>query len=68
MATIQTTQGGISYLAELLKEKSMDISAILKDAITLNQNLVNQPFQSDHVHLELSYNVWEFYQDIKKIH
>lgn len=55
-----------AILGELLKEKSMDIAPILKEAILMNKNLINQPFQTQDLDLELSYNIWEFYQAARK--
>jgi len=49
-------------LNQFLQEKFINISAILHEAVLLNKNLVNQPFYTDNVEVELSYNLWEFYQ------
>jgi hypothetical protein len=34
----------------------------LHEAIKLNQSLVNQPFQTEDLEIELWHNIWEVYQ------
>jgi radical SAM superfamily enzyme YgiQ (UPF0313 family) len=51
-----------SLLARLLREKSVELPAlVLHEAVTLNQSLIKQPFQTDDLDLEFSHNVWECY-------
>jgi len=50
-------------LHRLLAEKSLSIPRdLLHEAIELNRNLIKQPFQTEDLELEVSYNLWEFYQ------
>lgn len=37
-------------------------SAVIHDAVVLNQHLLKLPFQAADLDLECSYNVWEFYR------
>ena len=55
-----------AILGEFLKERGLDASALLHEAIVLNKGLVNQPFQTEDLEIELSYNLWEFYQSARK--
>ena len=48
----------------LLKEKGLDMPALLlHEAIQLNQNLIKLPFQTQDLGFQMSYNIWEFYQN-----
>jgi radical SAM superfamily enzyme YgiQ (UPF0313 family) len=53
-------------LNQFLSDRFIQIPAILHEAILLNQSLVNQPFQTKDLTLELSYNLWEFYQAVRQ--
>jgi radical SAM superfamily enzyme YgiQ (UPF0313 family) len=53
-------------LNQFLSDRFIQIPAILHEAILLNQSLVNQPFQTEDLTLELSYNLWEFYQTVRQ--
>ena len=47
-----------------LEELSIEIpSALLKEAIKLNYNLIKMPFNRSDQKIELSYNIWEFYRN-----
>ena len=39
-----------------------DSDAILRETISLNQNLIKRPFQYENTAISLSYNIWEVYQ------
>lgn len=48
---------------EFLRDKFLSLpSDLLHEAIILNKSLLKQPFQTENLDLELSYNIWEFYQ------
>ncbi len=51
-----------------LQSKSIQVNTheLLCEAIRLNRALLKQPFQNEDVVLDLSYNIWEFYQSILK--
>ncbi|MBI2870511.1 MAG: radical SAM protein [Candidatus Omnitrophica bacterium] len=50
-------------LGSFLEEHHLGLpSAILKEAVQLNRELIKQPFHTTDLHLDLSYNIWEFYQ------
>ncbi|MGA7935729.1 MAG: B12-binding domain-containing radical SAM protein [Kovacikia sp.] len=53
-------------LKQFLTDRFIQIPAILHEAILLNRSLVNQPFQTEDLTLELSYNLWEFYQAVRQ--
>ncbi|MDQ3908295.1 MAG: cobalamin-dependent protein, partial [Acidobacteriota bacterium] len=54
-----------SALATLLREKSIDHDPLLlREAIELNRALFRLPFFDEDLTLDLSHNVWEFYQSI----
>jgi len=51
-------------LANYLRGESIDVPlALLSESIQLNHNLIKQPFNYSNKKLELSYNIWEFYQN-----
>jgi radical SAM superfamily enzyme YgiQ (UPF0313 family) len=53
-----------NLLTRLLREKTVDLSTlVLHEAITLNQCLIKQPFQTTDLDLEFSHDVWECYAD-----
>ncbi len=49
-------------LTRFLDSRFISIPLILHEAIKLNRTLVNQPFQTEDVELELWHNIWEVYQ------
>ena len=50
-------------LSRFLQEKSLTVPTdILHEAIKLNHSLMKLPFQSEDLNIDLSYNIWEFYQ------
>ncbi len=51
-----------------LQSKAIQVNTreLLCEAIRLNRALLKQPFQKEDVVLDLSYNIWEFYQSILK--
>ena len=52
-------------LGRLLEDKSLSIPPdLLHEAMELNKNLMKQPFQTDDLELDISYNIWEFYQSV----
>ena len=52
-------------LSELLQEKTLSIPRdLLHDAFQLNRSLLKQPFQTEDLDLELSYNILEFYESV----
>jgi len=55
-----------ALLNDFLKERGLEMHAVLKDAILLNKGLANLPFQTENLELELSSNLWEFYSAAKK--
>lgn len=56
-------QEALAILERFLTEKFLSVPlTILRESITLNQALLKQPFHKEDLNLELSYNLWEFYQ------
>lgn len=54
-----------AVLERFLAEQNLSIPpAILHESVALNQALLKQPFQKEDLDLELSYNLWEFYQSV----
>jgi hypothetical protein len=52
-------------LAQYLNDKFLSVPAdLLDEAIELNRSLIKVPFQTQDLHLKLSYNIWEFYQAV----
>lgn len=52
-----------AVLGEFLEEKSLPLPGnLLQEAVFLNRALVKIPFQTEDLDLELSHNLWEFYQ------
>jgi radical SAM superfamily enzyme YgiQ (UPF0313 family) len=52
-------------LSRFLKEEFLELPAeLLHDAIRLNAGLMKRPFQTDDLDIELSLNIWEFYQAV----
>lgn len=52
-------------LSRFLKEKFLKLpTELLHDAIRLNAGLMKRPFQTDDLDIELSFNIWEFYQGV----
>lgn len=50
-------------LGRFLRERFVDLAPrLLHDAVRLNRSLLKQPFQREDLELELSYNLWDFYQ------
>ena len=50
-------------IALLCDSKSVDLPFdVIREAILLNKSLIKLPFQTSDLHLELSYNVWDFYR------
>ena len=50
-------------LHQLLDDKSLSIPRdLLHEAIEINRLMIKQPFQTQDLELEASYNQWEFYQ------
>lgn len=50
-------------LTQFLQDKMVSIpSLILRETVALNQALLKQPFQTEDLDMECSYNLWEFYQ------
>ncbi len=48
-----------------LKEKFLDLPpALLHEAILLNKSLVKRPFQTENLTINVSYNLFEFYQSV----
>ncbi len=53
----------LAAFERFLREQSLQIpNEILRESVSFNQALVKKPFQTEDLHLELSYNLWEFYQ------
>lgn len=49
----------------LLQSKFLDLPPLLlHQTIQLNKSLIKLPFQTEDLHLELSYNIWEFFQSV----
>lgn len=49
----------------LLKSRAIEIpSAVIHDAVALNQHLLKLPFQATDLEIECSCNVWEFYRSV----
>ncbi len=54
-------------LQDFLKEKFLDVpKGLLSEAMSLNRALVKRPFQKENLMLDLSCNIWEFYQSVLK--
>jgi hypothetical protein len=52
-------------LVRLLREKFVELQPeLLHEAVTLNRSLIKQPFQTENVEVELSYNIWEVYRGV----
>ena len=52
-----------SLIERFLRERFLSLpSGLLHEVIELNRRLLKLPFQTEHLTVELSYNVWEFYQ------
>lgn len=52
-------------LERYLKEKFLDLpKELLRESILLNSSLIKRPFQTEDLELNLSYNIWEFYQSV----
>ena len=52
-------------LGRFLDEKFLSLPTnLLSEAIALNSKLIKLPFQTSNVTLELSCNIWEFYQSV----
>jgi radical SAM superfamily enzyme YgiQ (UPF0313 family) len=49
-------------LTRFLDSKFITMPLILHEAIKLNQSLVNQPFQTEDLEIEMWHNIWEVYQ------
>lgn len=50
-------------LNRLLEKKSVTLpEGLLHEAITLNRALIKLPFQTEDAHVDLSYNIWEYYR------
>jgi radical SAM superfamily enzyme YgiQ (UPF0313 family) len=50
-------------LNRLLDDRFLSLAPdLLHEAIELNRNLIKLPFQTEHLDLDLSHNIWEFYQ------
>ena len=50
-------------LNQTLLDKSLSLPpGLVHDAVTLNGSLMKQPFQTEDLELELSFNIWEFYR------
>jgi len=59
----QFYQEAEALLEELLQRKGATLPPrLLGEAVRLNQSLIKQPFQTQDLDLELSYNIWEFYK------
>ncbi len=54
-----------ALLKRELGAKFPEVPELLIESIALNKALANQPFQSEDVELELSGNLWEFFQAAK---
>lgn len=52
-------------LARFLQTKFIDLPPpLLHETIKLNKSLLKLPFQTEDLHLELLYNIWEFYRSV----
>ena len=50
-------------LNSLLEDKFLSVPReLFHESIELNKSLIKQPFQTEDLVLDLSYNIWEFYQ------
>ena len=50
-------------LGRFIDDKMLSLpSKLLSEAIALNRALIKLPFQTTNAVIELSYNIWEFYQ------
>jgi len=50
-------------LEAMLRRRSLTLpEGSLHDAMVLNRSLLKQPMQTEDLELELTYNLWEFYQ------
>jgi len=55
-----------AIMSRFLADRFIQIPLILHEAILLNKSLVNQPFQTEDLELELWHNIWEFSQAIRR--
>lgn len=53
-------------LTRFMDEKFISMPLILHESIRLNRSLVNQPFQTEDLELELWHNIWEVYQAARR--
>jgi radical SAM superfamily enzyme YgiQ (UPF0313 family) len=54
-------------LAAFLTERFLDFpAAVLAEALELNRSLIKTPFQTEDLEIQVSYNIWEYYQSILK--
>ena len=52
-------------LGQLLKDKFLSIPPdLLRESFNVNKSLLKQPFQSEDLDIEVSYNIWEFYKSV----
>lgn len=48
------------------KKGKEEVNSVIKEAITLNCNLLKMPFQERNLHVTLSYNIWQVYHSAIK--
>lgn len=53
-------------LTRFMEEKFINMPLILHESIRLNRSLINQPFQTEDIELELWHNIWEVYQAARR--
>ena len=59
----QFYQEAEELLERMLRRRSLTLpEGLLHQAMDLNKGLLKQPFQTEDLELELTYNLWEFYQ------
>lgn len=52
-------------LERYLKETFLELpQQLLREFILLNSSLIKRPFQTEDLEVNLSYNIWEFYQSV----
>ena len=61
----QFYQEAETLLTRLLRDKFLSLPPdLLHQAIELNRGLIKQPFQTEDLDIDLSYNIWEFYRSV----
>ena len=56
-----------NLILSLIKKRNLRVpELVIEDAIRINKNLISQPFVSDIIRCKLSYNVIDFWNDVRQ--